>query len=617
MPSNLYDQQKLNNSESEIRLIDLSPGEAHSEIVCELRRVSLDGAPRYNALSYTWGDPSRTAPITVNGILIRITINLEAALRAIRNPLKQTCLWVDAICINQDDTEEKSVQVPLMGSIYSRASEVLVWLGPATRPIECFLSLARRRTPPEPYQKLRTVALLWKGRPSSKKIAREHFKALAREGFYQLFAKPYWGRMWTLQEIVLSRNDPLCFCGNLQPFRAREVLIDFATYIMFDEPDFYSKFQRQVWSVDQFDPQDRPVLQQILDITQRSENKKRSTKDVIEKSGLQFKASAGHMLGLAEQLVFTSTRLCSDPRDKVFGLYGLNPDLQKLFPVDYNKDITQIKMETVAYLINHENYIQRYPRSFLFADRLSNTTYPSWFPDFSKNFETDAPLGTEVPVLDLRHFSVLPPLQTSIHQLTEPPTLSEQVRMDTQTLHLWARSLGKCKVVTILGPTVAQTLTQIRDVLVSQSTAARKDLACLFVAYHGVQSSYNMRELVKVFKSGVEGVCDGNCEPLPLGTGTRENRLVKALENLSGKTLLVTDDGCMGVAVSGVQDGDVAIYPPRVQHPLIIRAVDTGEARHYKMVGTAIIDKVMTDRLYDATYAKKVRKREFVEFVIR
>ena len=98
------------------------------------KRLLRFGWGDYLALSYTWGDANQRRNITVNGATISVTANLEAALRSIRDSrvLKAGVkLWVDALCINQDDLEERNRQVKRMQSIFSNAQSVFVWLGEA------------------------------------------------------------------------------------------------------------------------------------------------------------------------------------------------------------------------------------------------------------------------------------------------------------------------------------------------------------------------------------------------------------------------------------------------------------------------------------------------------
>ena len=88
--------------------------------------VSLTWRARYEALSYTWGDPKITKPVICSGKKIEITANLHSALYHLRYPDRQRILWVDALCINQEDDNDKETQVQRMGRIYSKAQRVLI-----------------------------------------------------------------------------------------------------------------------------------------------------------------------------------------------------------------------------------------------------------------------------------------------------------------------------------------------------------------------------------------------------------------------------------------------------------------------------------------------------------
>lgn len=96
-----------------------------SVISCTLQTVSLLAKPAFLALSYTWGDPKIRKSITVDGKSSQITQNLWDALYHIRKDHEEVTIWVDALCINQTDFEEKNSQVPLMKHIYQMATGVL------------------------------------------------------------------------------------------------------------------------------------------------------------------------------------------------------------------------------------------------------------------------------------------------------------------------------------------------------------------------------------------------------------------------------------------------------------------------------------------------------------
>lgn len=116
-----------------VRLLDLLPETGDSIICCELKQdnLSSDSLEPYYAVSYTWGVPEPLCKIKVNGKELSIRKNLFDMLLAMRqrNPEGQPRLWIDAICINQEDVAEKNQQVQQMKHIYSEAETVYSWLG--------------------------------------------------------------------------------------------------------------------------------------------------------------------------------------------------------------------------------------------------------------------------------------------------------------------------------------------------------------------------------------------------------------------------------------------------------------------------------------------------------
>lgn len=122
-----------------IGLLDIKLG----HVRCQIQNFNLASVPPYRALSYAWGDTT-TREISLNGHPLEVRTNLWAALAHL--PLtgygtkSSSCredmlvhekpwIWIDALCINQNSTEERNHQVRLMGRIYAEASEVIVWLG--------------------------------------------------------------------------------------------------------------------------------------------------------------------------------------------------------------------------------------------------------------------------------------------------------------------------------------------------------------------------------------------------------------------------------------------------------------------------------------------------------
>ena len=113
-----------------IRYLVLEPGKGDDPTVCSLRESRLKDMRKVVAISYVWGSRERNSEIRCNGQCFKITENLHTALRMARQPAERCLVWADAICINQDDVQERGHQVSVMGRIYGTAKQVLICLGP-------------------------------------------------------------------------------------------------------------------------------------------------------------------------------------------------------------------------------------------------------------------------------------------------------------------------------------------------------------------------------------------------------------------------------------------------------------------------------------------------------
>jgi hypothetical protein len=118
-----------------IRLLRLKPAEDKSaDIHCELFEYVLHDFSTvhlYEALSYVWGSSEKKRRVFMYSCSFDVTDNLYAALLELRHHTMERTMWVDAMCINQDNREEKEHQIRIMAKIYSQANLVIVWLGEA------------------------------------------------------------------------------------------------------------------------------------------------------------------------------------------------------------------------------------------------------------------------------------------------------------------------------------------------------------------------------------------------------------------------------------------------------------------------------------------------------
>ena len=126
------------SSPQSFRLLQLLPSPNPSTTLeCTLLETALEkplipGSGDYEAISYVWGSSQDRVDINCDGEMISATRNCDEVLRSLRGARTSRLLWIDAICINQNNMAERNQQVKIMGLIYRCAVRVLVWLGSGT-----------------------------------------------------------------------------------------------------------------------------------------------------------------------------------------------------------------------------------------------------------------------------------------------------------------------------------------------------------------------------------------------------------------------------------------------------------------------------------------------------
>jgi hypothetical protein len=127
-----YQYQRLKGRRS-IRVLELLPDKKGAPLRCNMREVSLDENPDYEAVSYVWGAPEFVKRIFCGSEIMSITKSCSYALHHLRRTDRSRLLWIDACCIDQTSDDERGHQVGLMGDVYRTANCTVVWLGQATR----------------------------------------------------------------------------------------------------------------------------------------------------------------------------------------------------------------------------------------------------------------------------------------------------------------------------------------------------------------------------------------------------------------------------------------------------------------------------------------------------
>ena len=357
--------QPLNRGRSEIRLLTIEPKSRAnyfetiriSPVKCHLSIVSLDdGDVEYEALSYAWGDPSVTKPILVNDQLVPATENLAAALRQIEDDDKQVVLWVDALCINQQDHAERAQQIQLMGDIYSRARRVIGWLGDDDTDIadaNIFIHvLAKSRD------------LLWS---LNFGLGKEKTKR-SLESVFLFLSKPFWRRVWTQQEMVLAR-ELIFMCGN-------------KTISFSDLFNFYTNWRSLIADM-------RPLLDSLNVTEDKTEWIPLFTRlDASLPSILPFKVLQNKEASVNAYSLLSLGRRCeaTDPRDRIFALLGLGNSSLALIQPEYKSSVAQVYAEFICCIAQTEGLLLLDGSNGVGAECPSPALegLPSWVPDYTR-----------------------------------------------------------------------------------------------------------------------------------------------------------------------------------------------------------------------------------------
>lgn len=348
--------------QNEIRLLDLAPGAPGDPLTGSLRKVRLSDACMYEPLSYTWKDyglPESSDNHTEYDALptifldnmesfIEIGTNCEKALCSVRKATTKRTIWVDSVCVNQDDPEERSHQVDLMQQIFSRAFTVLIYLGQESREHASGIAMSLLGQP----DRLRDV---------------DGLDQHERESLKHLFGRPYFRRTWIVQEVALAQTLEL-HCGP-----ALTYLSTFAGKPL--EAIFGAEIPHPPWL-----------------------KHSKHAASLLRESPVR---------SLAEQmltLIFdTASCQCKDDRDRIFALFSLldwgNKEiLGNCLSADYNKSTVQVYTQ-IAEFIATSGFAWAI---LLLSPRLARGDYSDGLPSWVPNWKALGNAGLETPkLLDL------------------------------------------------------------------------------------------------------------------------------------------------------------------------------------------------------------------------
>lgn len=280
--------------ENSLRLVQIQPAVHETDpVICTLGEVTFGSRPKFEALSYTWGTERADDALILNGHPFEVRRNLLDALLFLRRQVAsgkvQQLFWIDAICINQSDVNERNRQLRIMDQIYFRASTVVVWLG--SRYTEFQRELVGKVKPEEGEEREEDFS--------------QNGNSIQQQMVRYLRTDAYWDRLWILQEIGRAKKLRVCFGDGSFAW------VDFMHLITMHNSDGNTGPLR---------------LDRLL--RQEKYNESHTLKRLLEEH---------------------REAKCSEPRDKVYGLVGLASDAAE-FPMDYNKSLYEVWKDTMVFM---------------------------------------------------------------------------------------------------------------------------------------------------------------------------------------------------------------------------------------------------------------------------
>lgn len=313
----------LDSAAGRIRLLTVLPKPGSTTHISLEDALLDDVNGQFDAVSYVWSNPEPCRHVVVNGKKLRVRDNIWQCLKHLRqHKMVSKPLWIDCICINQADTAEKGQQVARMSGIFSSASTVFVWLGRTSRLFQ-------------PGQ-IQGHAMLRDALYDSSKVEllenivrrQDPVALVALDQLMRLVYDEYWHRLWIVQEIALASGAQVVM-GNML-VNADTLAGVYNTIRDASKPVYYTWLRRQCNS--SFEDRGTGILGNHPICSMRMGQPSRI--DGVD---------------LARLIETYRTKLCTVPRDRIYGLLGLTSS-HHCPPVDYRCSAEELLLRTMICL---------------------------------------------------------------------------------------------------------------------------------------------------------------------------------------------------------------------------------------------------------------------------
>lgn len=574
----------------EIRLVRILPARM-STIKCEIEHVSLEAPPPYIAISYAWGDAAQTGRIDLDGISIPIAISLYSALEALREKKDPVRVWVDALCIDQQHGDERTLQVKLMTNIYTKAKSVAIWLGPEADDSDLAVAFIRQ-----------VAANADSPEYVSSLISSINTKP-ALAAVVALFERSYWRRLWVVQEVYNARV-VMVYCGStkspwIEYKKASEVFVRHRAEI---DREFHGRSSYGT-SSNQF------TYSQVLVYQGPS-----SLPDLGSLATLGKES-------FLEAMCVCRRKLSTDPRDKVFGILGVLPlEIRAEFPVDYNQSLKDVYINAVDYLLHTTDRLDVICESIHFPLHTNAANLPTWVPDWSHIPET-ASLGR------MCEFSAAGTTDA------EYKLIDGRLKLQVSAIHLDTISYHGIAVGTLC--TLADYLMAflhwralLRDSHIEPGVGYPdiEEAFCRTLCLDQVPLKWNNpQDWLSVCYHVFSSLIRDRLPSLPLNNQLKrfaaknvdiklEDRRQFLQEHFGGRMMgrcfCFTKEGCIGMGTGFMTPGDLVVVPLGCSTPILLRP--EGGRGEYRFVGDVYIHGYMNGEAVDQWKEGKKLLRKYI-----
>ena len=421
-----------------IRLLNFSPLKKPTQaVVYSLETFSIDDCPPYEALSYTWGPPTRgmhddfeatmSAQPTKKMLIVDdlgtprildVTENLSQALVRIGiwkflMPETSRYVWIDAICVNQDDFEERASQVLLMGDVFANVEQVIVYLGDDMSDIDAKFIWLLENVLPVLRDTVKTRGWQWLAAQvpydpavwsqiSSLRLTEREWLQHWQSAWKFCYRHRWFSRAWAAQEVVLNSNSSFILGPLRMPFTLITAMTEWLAFLRWDFTEI-SQSDLSGPEVGHIVP-NAAIINQLACLFQVEMDEPRPVAVVRFVAGAQT-AEQRWFSSIARLLREIRNYNATDPRDKVYSILGLAQRLQPAeisfdFRVDYTSPVPEVYTHITSALLSKLPLLL--VLSYVDTDHRSTPRFPelpSWVPDYSA--QALPPLAEDIRPIDL------------------------------------------------------------------------------------------------------------------------------------------------------------------------------------------------------------------------